>query len=116
MLVLICGIGAIFGSFMLRASAHDHINNVFGYRTKRSMKNRELWEISQVYAAKIMLFTGIANGIIGGLIIFVTRFSPYKNEYYLFFELLWVIVMWRSVFALTEKKLKEADNEQQYRA
>ncbi|QXE02454.1 SdpI family protein [Terribacillus sp. DMT04] len=115
MLILICGIGAIIGSFMLRASAHDHINKVFGYRTKRSMKNRVLWEISQVYAAKIMLFTGIANSFIGGLIVIVTRFFPYKNEYYLFFELLWVIGMWSSVFALTEKKLKEAEKES-YRA
>ncbi|SNZ16132.1 SdpI/YhfL protein family protein [Terribacillus aidingensis] len=111
MLILICGIGAIIGSFMLRASAHDHINKVFGYRTKRSMKNRKLWEISQVYAAKMMLFAGIANGFIGGLIMIATRFFPYKNEYYLFIELLWVIVMWSLVFALTEKKLKEADND-----
>ena len=35
------------------------INNIYGYRTTRSMKSQEAWDFAQVYGAKKMMVTGL---------------------------------------------------------
>jgi len=36
------------------------INDAFGYRTTRSMKNQETWRFAHQYSGKIWLYSGLA--------------------------------------------------------
>lgn len=105
MLLFITGVGLLFSSLILKSGSPD-INNLYGYRTKRSMSNQELWDFAQKYSAKVFLRIGVLNLIIGlPLMIFVT----YSEDYYIFFELLWVVISCLSVFYFTEKRLKRIE-------
>ncbi|TYB74408.1 SdpI family protein [Bizionia saleffrena] len=35
------------------------INPLYGYRTRRSMKNQEQWDFAQTYASKLLIFCGV---------------------------------------------------------
>lgn len=102
MLVFITGLGTLVASFVLRSSSPQNINSIYGYRTKRAKKNQKLWNFAQKYSAKVLSIVAVVNILIGiGLMMFVT----YSKEYYLFFELGWVILSTLPVFVLTERKL-----------
>lgn len=47
-----------FGGYF-KKSAPKRINDVFGYRTSRSMKNRDTWEFAHHYCGKLWLRIGI---------------------------------------------------------
>ena len=49
--VLIIGLPLIF-----KAAQPKEINYLFGYRTKRSMKNEQTWKVANLYWVNIMLF------------------------------------------------------------
>ncbi|WP_080873897.1 SdpI family protein [Oceanobacillus timonensis] len=101
MLVFLTGLGTLVASIILKISSPDNINSIYGYRTKRSMKNQKLWDFAQKYSAKILIIVGILNILIGIALMFVT----YSNEYYLFFELGWAVLSFLPVFVLTERRL-----------
>lgn len=48
---------------MLIKSPPKDINSVFGYRTKRSMKDQEHWDFAQQYAGRVWIRGGIANAV-----------------------------------------------------
>lgn len=48
----------ILGCIMLRYPPKD-INYMYGYRTKRSMKNQVNWDFAQKYSSKLMLKYGV---------------------------------------------------------
>ncbi|HHT66365.1 MAG TPA: SdpI family protein [Clostridiales bacterium] len=48
-----------FGSYFMKKPP-KRINDLFGYRTTMSMKNRDTWEFAHHYAGKIWLITGWA--------------------------------------------------------
>ncbi|MFP7494397.1 SdpI family protein [Terribacillus saccharophilus] len=107
MLILICGIGHLMASLILRTET-GNISRIAGYRTKRSMKSDVLWNLGQSYAGKLLVLAGVMNSIIGGLVLLFLR---YDNEFYVFAELLWVIVCLFLVFGLTEWELKRKEEE-----
>lgn len=44
------------------------INNLYGYRTTRSMKNQESWDMAQLYSSKLLMKLGVLlalSGLIG---------------------------------------------------
>ena len=49
----------LFGRPFLK-KAPKEINYVFGYRTSRSMKNKDTWEFAHRYCGKIWLICGFA--------------------------------------------------------
>ena len=49
-----------FGYLFLK-KAPDKINSVFGYRTKRSMRNKETWVFAHNYIGKLWLVCGIIS-------------------------------------------------------
>lgn len=108
MLILICGIGHLMASLILKTSESGSINRIVGYRTKRSMKNETLWKLGQYYAAKWLVFAGVMHIVIGGILLLFFR---YDNEFFLFVELLWVIVSLVTIYGLTEWKLKQKEEE-----
>lgn len=105
MLLLITGVGLLFASLILKSQSPD-INNLYGYRTKRSMSNQKMWDFAQKYSAKVFLRIAILNIIIGlPLMIFIT----YSKDYYIAIELVWVVISCSFVFYLTEKGLKKME-------
>jgi len=72
------------------------------------MKNESLWKLGQYYAAKLLVFAGVMHIVIGGIVLLFFR---YDNEFYLFVELLWVIVSLFTIFGLTEWNLKQKEQE-----
>lgn len=47
-----------FGKYFLKGGPKD-INGVFGYRTSRSMKNKDTWEYAHKISGKIWLVCGL---------------------------------------------------------
>ncbi len=54
---------AIVG-FYIKNNPPKKINQLYGYRTKRSMKSKEAWDFSQIYSADL-LYTWSIAGMIG---------------------------------------------------
>lgn len=48
-----------FGKFFMKGGPKQ-INDAFGYRTTRSMKNQETWRFAHQYSGKIWLYSGLA--------------------------------------------------------
>ena len=48
-----------FGKFFMKGGPKQ-INDAFGYRTTRSMKNQETWRFAHQYIGKIWLYSGLA--------------------------------------------------------
>ena len=63
-----------FGRVSMRGGPKD-INDVFGYRTKRSMKNKDTWEFAHRYFGKIWFSTGLVMLPVSGipLLFFLNR-------------------------------------------
>ena len=98
----------LFGRAFLK-KAPKEINYVFGYRTSRSMKNRDTWEFAHRYCGKIWLICGLALiPIVAGIMLcFIgadTKTVGYVGAALLVFPLLLIIL---SVI-LTERALKNA--------
>ena len=96
----------LFGRAFLK-KAPKEINYVFGYRTSRSMKNRDTWEFAHRYCGKIWLICGLALiPIVAGIMLcFIgadTKTVGYVGAALLVFPLLLIIL---SVI-LTERALK----------
>ena len=43
------------------------INHIYGYRTKRSMQNQEIWDFAQQFSAKEMIKGGILFTLLAGV-------------------------------------------------
>ena len=96
----------LFGRAFLK-KAPKEINYVFGYRTSRSMKNRDTWEFAHRYCGKIWLICGLAliPFVAGIMLCFIgadTKTVGYVGASMLVFPLLLIIL---SVI-LTERALK----------
>ncbi len=53
------GIIFIIAGFILYKIPPKNINFIYGYRSKQSMKNQEVWDFSQTYSAKLMIKLGL---------------------------------------------------------
>ncbi len=63
-------IGLIFwiGGLYFEKYPPKKINWLYGYRTKRSMRNIEVWTFAQAYVAKAMQSMGLRTLLIGGVL------------------------------------------------
>ena len=78
------------------------INSLYGYRTSRSMKNQENWDIAQRYSSQLMLKQGLVMLAIGGMLIAL----PLTEEVSAVISIALLIVSVIVLFVQTEKKLK----------
>ena len=77
------------------------INNLYGYRTMKSMSSIENWRVSNKYSSKGLLIISIINLIIFYLLsIFVGNVDKYTYLIILIFE-------FAVLFYLTEKKINQ---------
>lgn len=54
----LCALVFVLAAFILRQYPPKQINSFYGYRTPRSMKNQQIWDFAQAYAAKEMMKMG----------------------------------------------------------
>ena len=75
---LIIPITMIALGLYFKRSAPKNINYFFGYRTKRSMRNRETWAFAHEYCGRLWVRVGIGmSAATAVIIVFVHSFSAF---------------------------------------
>ncbi|HFJ9424233.1 SdpI family protein [Bacillus cereus] len=64
----------IFAAIILQKNPPTDINAAYGYRTKRSMKNKELWDAGNRYSVEVMKQNGFIMMLIGSVISILFRY------------------------------------------
>jgi len=78
------------------------INSLYGYRTSRSMKNQENWDLAQRFSSQLML----KQGLILLLLAFILTVLPVPMELATVISLLSLVTSVIILFVQTEKRLK----------
>ena len=96
-------IGFIFklATLILQKNPPTDINAAYGYRTKRSMKNKELWDAGNRYSAEMMKQNGFIMMLIGSFISILFRY-PHTTAVIMVVMVLLII----RLFIRVEKRLK----------
>ncbi|MEK4864571.1 SdpI family protein [Bacillus sp. FSL E2-8895] len=98
---ILIGIIFILAALILQKNPPMDINAAYGYRTKRSMKNKELWDAGNKYSAEVMKQNGFIMMLIGSVISILFRY-PHTMIAIMIVMLLLII----RLFIRVEKKLK----------
>jgi uncharacterized membrane protein len=98
---LLIGIIFILSALILQKNPPTDINAVYGYRTKRSMKNKDLWDVGNQYSAEVMKQNGLLMILIGSLIGLL-----FWYPHTMIAILILMIVLIIRLFIRVEKKLK----------
>lgn len=78
MVLLIPTIVTFFGMYFCKQSPTD-INNVFGYRTKRSMKNMDTWKYAHHFIGKTWTVIGVVMFVLS-LVLMLLVLNKDKNK------------------------------------
>ncbi|ABY43063.1 MULTISPECIES: SdpI family protein [Bacillus] len=98
---ILIGIIFILAALILQKNPPTDINAAYGYRTKRSMENKELWDAGNKYSAEVMKQNGFIMMLIGSVISILFRY-PHTMIAIMIVMLLLII----RLFIRVEKKLK----------
>ncbi|MED1384127.1 SdpI family protein [Bacillus mycoides] len=98
---ILIGIIFILAALILQKNPPTDINTAYGYRTKRSMKNKKLWDAGNKYSAEVMKQNGFIMILIGSVISILFRY-PHTMIAIMIVMLLLII----RLFIRVEKKLK----------
>ncbi|HDR8064892.1 SdpI family protein [Bacillus thuringiensis] len=98
---ILIGIIFILAAIILQKNPPNDINAAYGYRTKRSMKNKELWDAGNRYSAEVMKQNGFIMMLIGSVISILFRY-PHTIIAIMVVMLLLII----RLFIQVENKLK----------
>jgi uncharacterized membrane protein len=78
------------------------INSIYGYRTSRSMKNQENWDLAQRFSSQLML----KQGLIMFVMAFILAVLPISAEVSTLISMLLLVTSVINLFFQTEKRLK----------
>jgi uncharacterized membrane protein len=78
------------------------INSIYGYRTSRSMKNQENWDLAQRFSSQLML----KQGLILLATAFLLEVLPIPMEVATLISMLLLVTSVIILFVQTEKRLK----------
>lgn len=97
-------VGLVFSiaAFISMKFPSKKINGLYGYRTSRSMKSQENWDIAQRYSSQLMLKQGLAMLAIACVLVVLPIPIGVSVAISVSLLILSVIVL----FVKTEKKLK----------
>ncbi|RKI22022.1 SdpI family protein [Bacillus thuringiensis] len=98
---ILIGIIFVLAAITLQKNPPTDINGAYGYRTKRSMKNKELWDAGNRYSAEVMKQNGFIMMLIGSVISILFRY-PHTIIAIMVVMLLLII----RLFIQVENKLK----------
>lgn len=95
-----------FGSYF-KKKAPKEINDLFGYRTKMSMKNKQTWEFAHKYFGNIWFKSGWVMLILSVIAMMFTigKSEDYISIFVLIIYAIQILFLFVSIF-LTEKELK----------
>ena len=103
-----CGPLMSFLFFLIYKYPPKKINTLYGYRTNRSMKNKEIWDFANTYSAKFLLNFSLLTCIIQ--IIFIYK-DPHSETLLLISWLIFVLFagfgIWRTELELNKYFDKE---------
>lgn len=71
---ILIGIIFVLAAIILQKNPPTDINAAYGYRTKRSMKNKELWDAGNRYSVEVMKQNGFIMMLIGSVISILFRY------------------------------------------
>ena len=100
--LFLVGLAFSIAAFITMKFPPKKINGIYGYRTSRSMKSQDNWDIAQRYSSRLMLKQGLGILAIGGLLIAL----PIPDEVSAIISIALLIVSVIVLFVQTEKKLK----------
>lgn len=63
--LLLIGLIFIVAGFILHKFPPKTINTLYGYRTKRLMRDQKSWDFAQLYSSKLMMQFGLLYAFIG---------------------------------------------------
>jgi len=91
-------------------SPAKHINNITGYRTKRSMLSQKNWDIAQVYSVKVMKDIFMKAATMSCFVILLDMVLIWKSENLFLISItvqtsIFIYLLYL-VFDKTEEKLK----------
>ncbi|MEN1937363.1 SdpI family protein [Paenibacillus sp. 102] len=98
---ILIGIIFILAALILRKNPPTDINAVYGYRTKRSMKNKDLWNAGNRYSAEVMKQNGVFMILVGSAIGLLFK---YTHTTIAILSLMIILII--HMFVKVEKKLK----------
>ncbi|WP_141499561.1 SdpI family protein [Bacillus toyonensis] len=98
---MLIGIIFILAARILRKNPPTDINAAYGYRTKRSMKNKKLWDAGNRYSAEVMKQNGFIMMLLGSVISILFRY-PHTTLAIMIFMLVLII----RLFMRVKKSLK----------
>jgi uncharacterized membrane protein len=101
---ILIGIIFILAALILQKNPPTDINSAYGYRTKRSMKNKELWDVGNRYSSEVMKQNGFIMMLIGSVISILFRY-PHTTAVIMAVMLLLII----RLIIRVEKRLKKLD-------
>ena len=100
---LSCGPLFVFFSFIYIIYQPKEVNGIYGYRTKRSMKNQDVWLIANKRSAKYMFQASVATTIFQALGFFLGNNDPT----YLLYSFSFLIIALGISIWLTEVMLNQ---------
>ncbi|MBC6972347.1 SdpI family protein [Bacillus sp. Xin] len=98
---MLIGIIFILTALILQKNPPTDINAVYGYRTKRSMKNKDLWNAGNRYSAEVMKQNGVFMILVGSVIGLLFK---YTHTTIVILSLMIILII--HMFVKVEKKLK----------
>ncbi|PGA99712.1 SdpI family protein [Bacillus toyonensis] len=98
---MLIGIIFILAARILQKNPPTDINAAYGYRTKRSMKNKKLWDAGNKYSAEVMKQNGFIMMLIGSIISILFRYT--HTTLVIMIVMLLLIIR---LFIRVEKRLK----------
>lgn len=100
-MIYIVAILFISGGIIMKVFPPKFDSGIYGFRTKKSSKNKENWEIAQKKSSNYIIFFGIFD--------FVLTFindALIKNNLYYYLQTFLVIVCSVLIYILVQKDLK----------
>ena len=67
LVILSSSVGAIFiaAGLLLKYYPPEEINSIYGYRSKKSMLDKDRWDFAQRYSGNVMIIVGILYSLSG---------------------------------------------------
>lgn len=64
------GLILIVAAIVTKIFPPKEINDLYGYRSRRSKQSQEVWDFAQAYSAEFLVWVGVYNILIGTLGVF----------------------------------------------
>lgn len=90
-----------------RKNPPKSMNYFYGFRTKRSMKNKDTWRFAHLHQSKLLLVSGILTIIVLLFLMFILKEQFVK---YVVFIIMAEILLQIMLIPITENKLKRTFN------